>query len=289
MTNSQRKRRWCHVLEQGPFIGLPVATLFLLISERFQLFAFNERKGWTVLITVGISCVAILLMLSWSVVALFVHRRFQFSVRSLLWLFTAIGVTLGWLAWDVQLARRQREAVVRLTKLDILLGYDYQLAQPTIPEMNAAVAPAPEWLRNLLGRDFFGDVVWFGVHWGTPVFGDAELKHVQGLTKLKELSLSRSQITDNGLRLLKPLAQLEHLRLDHTEITDAGLSHLAKMSNLEHLCLHDTQITDAGLMHLAELTNLKTVTFSRTRVTNEGVARLQEALPNCEIVYNIES
>ncbi len=40
------------------------------LSERFQWFAFNHHKGWTVLFTVATVGVVLLAMLSWLVVAL---------------------------------------------------------------------------------------------------------------------------------------------------------------------------------------------------------------------------
>jgi len=38
---------------------------FLLLSERFRWFAFNEQQGWPVLIAIGVVCVAVLVMLFW--------------------------------------------------------------------------------------------------------------------------------------------------------------------------------------------------------------------------------
>jgi hypothetical protein len=63
MTESQKpktKRRWCHLTPARFFLGLLAVQVLLLLSERFQWFWFNEHKGWTVLIAIGVVCVAVL-------------------------------------------------------------------------------------------------------------------------------------------------------------------------------------------------------------------------------------
>jgi hypothetical protein len=75
------------------------------LSERFQWFPFNEHKGRTVLIAVGVVGVAIVVMLVWGVVCLLLRRRFQFGVRSMLVFLVAVSVPLGWFAWEMQRAR----------------------------------------------------------------------------------------------------------------------------------------------------------------------------------------
>jgi hypothetical protein len=44
---------------------LLAVQVFLLLSERFRRFAFNDKKGWTVLIAVGLVGLAVLVMLVW--------------------------------------------------------------------------------------------------------------------------------------------------------------------------------------------------------------------------------
>lgn len=53
MTNDQPatpKLRWFHLTPGQLLVVLLVVEGVLLMSERFQWFAFNEKKGWTVLI-----------------------------------------------------------------------------------------------------------------------------------------------------------------------------------------------------------------------------------------------
>jgi hypothetical protein len=106
-----------------------------------------------------------------------------------------------------------------------------------------------------------------------------------GLTNLRGLDLTDSEVTDAGLEHLRGLSGLSSLYLSGTQISDAGLQHLSEMSSLEVLFLVDTQITDAGLEHLRGLTNLRELPLYGTQVTYEGVKNLQEALPDCFISH----
>ncbi len=65
------------------------------------------------------------------------------------------------------------------------------------------------------------------------------------------VELSRTKVTDAGLKHLAGLKQLRTLYLDHTKVTDAGLKHLSGLRQLQWLHLGHTQVTDAGLKHLA--------------------------------------
>jgi len=55
-----------------------------------------------------------------------------------------------------------------------------------------------------------------------PDVTDETLKHLQGLSRLRELDLNDTQVTDAGLKLVAQLPALQQLRLRGTRITDAG-------------------------------------------------------------------
>lgn len=118
----------------------------------------------------------------------------------------------------------------------------------------------PRWLRELVGYDFFFDVV--AAYTFQDDFGDDEASHLRALTSLTTL------------------------RLDDGKISDVGLEHLAGLTSLEELGLCGTQITDAGLEYLFGLRGLTLLDLTDTRVTAEGVRKLQRALSKCEIVYD---
>ena len=257
MTTPPPNHRWYHITPDRFFVALLVVQVFLLLSERFEWFAINEKKGWTVLIAVGMLCVAVLVMLVWFVVSLCIRRRFQFGVRSLLVFVVVVSIPLGWFAWQVEKARRQREAVEAIAELGGEVFYDYQFDEDMM-WIDSAEPTTPTWLRRLLGDDFFCEVV--AVYCEFTQFGDSDARPLQGLT------------------------ELEVLWLEDTQVTDSGLAHLEELTKLQSLMLKGTQISDSGLAHLEGLTKLRWLYLSDTQVTDNGVANLQQALPNCKIV-----
>ena len=78
---------------------------------------------------------------------------------------------------------------------------------------------------------------------------------------LLRLGLSRTRITDVGLKHLLGMTDLRSLVLSDTAITDEGLRIIGQLRSLRHLVLRDTQITDAGLAHLMGLVNLESISF----------------------------
>jgi Leucine-rich repeat (LRR) protein len=252
------------------------------------------------LATVG---VAFVLMLLWFGAAAIFRRRFQFSLLSLCVLVVAVAVPCSWMAVEMGKAREQREAVEAITKLGGNMWHEHAPGDQFLP---LAEQPAPAWLHELLGDDFFTTVI---VLSGLDEGADAGLAHLAGLPQLKVLYLPSTQVTDAGLAHLAGLAQLRELWLDNTQVTDAGLQHLAGLLQLELLSLNNnhvtdaglthlaglaqfrelwldnTQVTDAGLAHLEGLTQLRKLWLDGTRVTDEGVKKLQQALPNCLIVH----
>ena len=119
----QPKLRWFHPTPGRLLIVLLAVEGVLLLSERFQWFPFNERKGWTVLIAIGSVGVAMVLMFVWWVFALLFRWRFQFSIRSLLVLVVIVAIPFSWLAVEMRWAREQREA---LKIMGGSVNYDYQ-------------------------------------------------------------------------------------------------------------------------------------------------------------------
>jgi hypothetical protein len=86
----------------------------------------------------------------------------------------------------------------------------------------------------------------YQIHKNPRALTDAALAHVEGLRRLRELSLSGTSITDAGLARLKSLSELEVLDLTDTHITDAGLRHLKGLKRLRLLVLDSPDVTQAG-------------------------------------------
>jgi Leucine-rich repeat (LRR) protein len=101
---------------------------------------------------------------------------------------------------------------------------------------------------------------------------DAGLRQLKGLTALESLDLmSCRNITDAGMVHLKGMTHLHALNLSGTQITDAGLVHLKGMTKLQTLALYHTEITDAGLLHLKRLNELEVLSLINTDVTDAGL------------------
>jgi hypothetical protein len=148
MTIPMPNHRWYHLTPDRFFAGLLGVQVFLFLSEQFQWFWFNEHKGWTVLIAVGVIGLAVLVMLVWGLVCLCVRRRFQFSFRSLLVFSVAVSVPMGWFAWEVRRARRQRKAVEAILEAGEAVYYDFHYGENG--DWRGGKPPAPTWLRKLL-------------------------------------------------------------------------------------------------------------------------------------------
>ena len=204
-------------------LGLLVVEGLLWLSERYTWFWFNEKKGWTVLIGVAVVGGAMLVMLLWFLTSLLFRWRFQFSIRSLLVLTVAVAIPCSWMAAEMKAAKRQKEAVAVIVKVEGTTYYDYEV--DSSGTFTRAPKPSqPEWLGKLLGPDFFADVV--GVKLAGLGFKttDSTLDHLKALGQLRALIVFGGEFTDAGLENLKGLKQLQGLFLFGGSFTDAGLS-----------------------------------------------------------------
>jgi len=112
---------------------------------------------------------------------------------------------------------------------------------------------------------------------------DAGLPYLKHLTRLYILELGQTSVTDAGLVHLRTLPELRLLKLSGTAVTDAGLASLVPIRSLTWLILDDTRVTDEGLAHLAALPELERLDIKGTAVTPDGIASLKQALPDIEV------
>ncbi len=109
-------------------------------------------------------------------------------------------------------------------------------------------------------------------------FGDAKgvtaegLKHLAGLTDLRELILYDLSITDQVAKHLAALKELRVLVLYNSPVGDETLKHLAGLTHLRHLVLasRPSRITDVGVKHLAGLKNLQFLSLRYAEITDDG-------------------
>jgi uncharacterized membrane protein len=109
-------------------------------------------------------------------------------------------------------------------------------------------------------------------------FGDADLAKLSAVGRdLVWLDLSRTAVTDAGLKAVAAMPNLEHLDLRETAVGDAGVAALAPLANLRTLGLYGTAVSDEGLPSIQRLAGVTRLYVGGTRVTDSGVAALRKA------------
>jgi hypothetical protein len=112
---------------------------------------------------------------------------------------------------------------------------------------------------------------------------DARIMPLRAISRLRELVLAGTDVSDAGLELLPTDDRLEWLDLEKTKITDAGLVRLGEMQGLRHLSVENTRIGDEGLSQLRRLTKLRRLSVNRTDTTAAGVDAFRKALPTVKV------
>jgi hypothetical protein len=188
---------------------------------------------------------------------------------------------MRWFAERLEQARKQKEAVKgimsvagasvdydwQVVPLDDRAGPDEWLQKPPNTQ-----PPEPEWLRNLLGQDFFAEVI--GVYFNNTKATNADLKHLDGLPHVARIFCQDTAISDAGLEHLEGLRHLRAAYLTGMPITDAGLAHLEGLTNLRLLWLFGTKITDEGLAHLKGLHGLQSLWLADDSIKGTGLIHL---------------
>ncbi len=108
--------------------------------------------------------------------------------------------------------------------------------------------------------------------WGGSTLSDRHIKHLEGLTRIKGLTLHGADA-----------------------LTDASLASIGKLTNLEELyfVMASPRFTPAGIAHLQNVKNLKKVKFAQTWVGRPGaqhgddIARQLAAIPQLESIEQI--
>ncbi|MFL2478598.1 MAG: c-type cytochrome domain-containing protein [Verrucomicrobiales bacterium] len=118
---------------------------------------------------------------------------------------------------------------------------------------------------------------------------DKEIEQILHLAaNVVEADLSRTKVTNEGLKHVGKLGRLTHLNLNRTEIDDKGIAALADLQSLEWLNLYGTKVTDASMPIIAKYRDLKAVYLWNTAVTSNGVSTLRKALPEAKIVRDTD-
>ena len=103
-------------------------------------------------------------------------------------------------------------------------------------------------------------------------YGPTGLSHLAGLSSLEELGISSGDtLSATDLASLEPLSRLRDLLIAGTDVTDRGLASIGKLKSLERL--HLGSATRSGLNQLNDLPNLRYLKVSAWKnpaVTNQA-------------------
>ncbi len=302
MTDATPKSRWYCPTPKWLVTLLLVTIGFLFLSERFQWFGFNHHKGWTVLIAVASAGVFLLLMLLWFVAALLFRVRFQFSLGLLLVLVVVVALPFSWLAVEIKKTREQQDAVAALLGAGFTVWYqeDQQEFMPfwLSPTRIPATPSESPWLLELLGKDFFHSVEQadcnHDIKGHLSTFTDSDfariVPYLSKLPAMKALSVSSSQMTDNGLSPLENLTNIKNLTFGPGgfSLGDEGLKHIAKIRQLETLNVRTSTVSDDGLSYLRGLPDLRCIFLYSRNVTRRSLP-IFASLPKLEELYLYDS
>lgn len=118
---------------------------------------------------------------------------------------------------------------------------------------------------------------------GAPRYSDADLVSLKPLSRLRELLLGYSNITDEGMKTVGAFKGLRELHLYGTRVSDAGLAYLVGLRDIESLILGCPQFTDAATEHVVQMKSLKLLNLNGSQLTDAGLARLAD-LPGLQEV-----
>ena len=138
-------------------------------------------------------------------------------------------------------------------------------------------------LSNLRPDDLYQLLV-DGSYSGGPKPGDVCMKHLAGLTGLKQLRLNSTTITYRGLRHVVGLQSLNYLQISSTRLGDRALPYVAKLKQLKTLVLGGSKVTDDGLRHLSGMNSLEEVFLWVNNIRGPGLRHLAE-LPNLHYLF----
>lgn len=270
MTNNAEIPKWpWRLVSPTTFLLLlVVGEVLLLLSDRFDWLAINERKGWTVLLCVAFALAAVLLLASYSVVRLIARRSMQFNLSDVLIFVWALAIPCSWLAAELRAADRQRETNAATRAEGFSCFYDYAVTTPGRLQMFSGSRPVP-FLNERLGEDFFHNIV------AAQPRADSHLRLLCQQTEIHTLLADHSQITDAGLESVAGLTSLRWLDLsDSPQVSSAGMKHLHDLSQLEFVNLRRTDVTDEGLAHLQGKKYLLRLDLGMTKVTGTGLRHI---------------
>lgn len=205
----------------------------------------------------------------------------RYSLKTTFVLLTILCVLLGWVFGEVHHQHNQDKVIQRLAAS----GYAFEFER--FESKNAF--SAANWL-DFYDERYLLEVV--SARKVNPQF--EELKELAQFEHLMYLNVTGPFATDQSLAWLGSATKLKELKLMNSRITDAGIQHVSGLKNLTSIDIRDTavtdlgpltqlplksllvgdQITDAGMEKISRLKSLTFLSLSGPAISDNGLKLL---------------
>ena len=177
------------------------------------------------------------------------RRWYQCNARLLLVLAPMCIIVLSWSTWQTISTERERREEEARKAVRAVGGFVWYSLKSSWDAERGTIFWRPEYEDKWNSREgksrcgFASPVLADGFELDlrgkrTTDTGLATvLMHVDGLSPLRTLNLTRTKVTDAGLETMKGLNQLLALDLSGANVTDMGLEHLGGLTQLQWLNL----------------------------------------------------
>ncbi|ULH27964.1 hypothetical protein [Leptospira weilii] len=126
--------------------------------------------------------------------------------------------------------------------------------------------------------------IWEGGRFEGTDFDDDAMRFFSLFKNIDSLSLSRTKVTDNGIKLLIQNQKLKDLDIGSKGITNKSCEYLAQLENLEYLHFSgEASINDGCIDSIIKMKKLKELSLGIPFFTRPGVERLKKARPDLSL------
>ena len=275
--------------------------LFCLVTSAAAIWCLD--LGWQQ--SGGVTVIAFA-MIGWGA-CLYLRRftRMRFRMSDLFVLTTVIAVCLGAV---VQISRvRMSERILdQLTQQGCQVAYEVQFESRSSGGgffVSQSGRILPNWCAQLLGKSYFSQIKTLSFAQTAVPLSDEDVSLFGRLPHYRNLNLSKTDITSEGLARLTGSSQLESLTLNSSQLDEASAKYLrgrfprlkqirvsrsvimldSHVASLQHfddvsqLKLLDKQISNSALQSLTKLKQLTSLTIGgKTTITSQALKQLKQ-------------
>ena len=98
---------------------------------------------------------------------------------------------------------------------------------------------------------------------------DAIVEQLSAFGQLKNIDARGEPLDDDHLRIIGQLDSLIGLTVTETNVTDQGMAHLTGLDNLINLTLYGTNVGNQGLAEIGKLKSVKILNIASTKISGD--------------------